>query len=197
MEITELLYDFLVAPREGIEKLRSIHREKDWLIALLIVAVAIFSQTLANFIIKPPASNSLLFFLTFGLLGALILVVIAWMFMTALFHFVASWRESKAAARELFILLGWSFLPLTLLPAAAILSKAFGGAGYTIYIIFYLFVLGWLIRLQVLSIRELYTISGEKALLIYITPAIILSVLMVILFTVSIVLVVFLIASSI
>ena len=195
MQITDVLYEILLTPREGMQKLRALNRS--WFISLFIVLAAVFSQTLAGFILKPPDSDSLLFFLTFGLLGEFIVVVAGWMFITAIFHFLASWsRGTATSARELFVLLGWSFLPFTLLPAGAILARAFGSIGYSVYIIFYLVILVWFVRLQVLAIKELYTLSGEKAFLVYLAPAIILSLIMLILLFASIGTIIFLIASK-
>lgn len=195
MDITEILYEVLVTPKEGIQKLRSLN--KGWLISIIIVLVSIFSQTLAGFILNPPTLGSLIVFLIFGLLAEFILVLICWMLMTAMFHFLASWtRVTTTSARELFTLLGWGFLPFTLLPAGAILARTFGSIGYSAYIIFYLIILFWLVRLQVLGIKELYMFSNEKAFLIYIAPAIILSVLGIMLLFMSVATVIFLIISN-
>ncbi len=172
MAISEILYTLIITPKDGIQKFRLF--DKALLISIVTVLLAIFSQTLALSIINPPVSNYLAFSLSFGLISKFLLFSIFWMFITAIFHFFASWSKGLTKAKELFVLIGIDFFPLLLLPAVAILSKALGNFEGFVYFMLNLFLLVWVIRLQILSLKELYTLTTEKAFFIFIAPGLIL-----------------------
>ncbi len=195
MQVSEVLYDIIVAPKEGIQKFRLLR--KNLLISIIIVLIGIFSQTLASLIINSPPLGYLTFFLSFGFISKFLFILSFWIFLAAMFHFLASWSGGTGKVKELFILLGIGFIPCSLLPAGAILAKALGPTGYMLYAIFYLFLLVWFVRLQILSLKEVYSIPTEKAFFIYIAPLLIAVAFGFILFLLGIGSIIFLIASNI
>ena len=118
------------------------------------------------------------------------------MLITAIFHFLASWTKSLAKTKELFVLIGISFFPLVLLPAVAILSKALGNLEGFVYFMAILFLLVWIIRLQIISLKELYSLTTEKAFFIFIAPVLIFLVLGIVVSIIGIGSLIFLINSN-
>ncbi|MFH1783511.1 MAG: YIP1 family protein [bacterium] len=194
MHLSQILYDLITNPKEGIERFRTLNNNT--LIAIVTVAVVIISQGVARGVISPPRTNFITFALSFGLAGKFLFTLLFWFSVTAVFHIFASWGGGLGKARELFALLGQSSLVILILLPIAIITKILGPAGYMLFILCYLVTIGWLVSLQIRSIKAVYSSSTEKAILIYLTPALIIAALVSAAFILGIGSVAFLIASN-
>jgi len=193
----EIIYDFLTQPKIAIAKIKA---ERPWLLPFLVVTFAFFTQSLSvlQFYIK--GERNILFFLGTFLLLRIFLIVIILFLLSAFFHSFAQLLGGQGRTEELFLSLGFSFSPLFfLLPAGIFLhflevtqliSK--------IWLIFFLYnflnflLFFWILYLQILSIKEIYSLSVGQAIWVYFLPFFIFLAIGLILVTILIFSIVFL-----
>lgn len=171
----EIIYDFLTQPKIAIAKIKV---ERPWLLSFLVVTFALFTQTVSVLQFFMLGAKFTFFSLSIFFLLRLLLVYIIWFFLTALFHSLAQFLGGQGRVEELFLSLGFSFLPIFFLLPVSTLSHFFLVqqtfiTGWQVFLFYYflnLFLFFWIFCLQILSIKEVYSLPLGRAVAVYSLP---------------------------
>lgn len=168
----EIVYDYLTEPKRAIEKIKL---EKPRLLSFLVVFLAVFTQSISNLQLHSFSEGYILFPLALIFLSRLILVFLAWFIFSAVLHFLAQILGGRGEVENLFLALGFSFLPFFFLLPASVLLKFFSslqvsGQIYLLYGLVNFFLFFLVIRLQLLSLREIYNLSWLQAISSFAIP---------------------------
>jgi len=171
----EIIYDFLTQPKVAIAKIKV---ERPWLLSVLVVTFAVFTQNISIFQFFMLGRKDILFSLSIYFLLRLVLIFIIWFFLTAVFHSLAQFFGGQGRTEELFLSFGFSFLPLFFLLPISLLSyfflvKEFLATGWRVFLFYNFlnfFLFFWILRLQIMSIKEIYGLPLRRAILVYFLP---------------------------
>ncbi len=165
MRLFDALYYYVVAPEEGMQKLKIL--PKPVLGSMFVVLIALFSHIIANTILNPVGSSYIAISVTFGLMLQFLIYLFAWLSFSAILHFISGLYRGDGKARDLFVLFGFSLLPFVLLPAGALIARSLG---VFLYVLLYLCVLFLLLRFNILALKHVYRFSTNRAFIIWIMP---------------------------
>lgn len=164
----ENVYYLLVNPTacfKGLEEKRSLS------MAFFVVLLAIMSHTVGTALIGTNNLTTARMMLTIGLLTKIIGFFVIWMVMASLLHFFAECLQGKGRVSILFIGLGFSLLPASLITPLALIAQVVGGeARMVIFALSNLFILLWIVRLQITSIKEIYSLSTFRSVVVLTAP---------------------------
>lgn len=139
--------------------------------AFFIVLLAAISTNVGGVLISPTSLDIDKVVLSFGLLGRIILMVGIWVVGTAIIHLFAEWLDGEGKASILFIALGFCFLPAILVAPFALLIQNYPQTTkFLLFLSFNLIILLWIVKLEIMSIKEIYNISNFKAIMAISTP---------------------------
>ena len=135
--------------------------------SIVFFAAGTFSYFLSYFIIHPQGPG-----LVAAVLFFFILVFFAvWVFGSAFFHLMSEALSGKGSSLSLFVLFGFTFLPLILCLPLAICSTFFGVEHLKTIMEYAVFI--WIVRLQVLALEKVYAFPKRKALAVWCLPVVI------------------------
>lgn len=162
----EGIYYMFVNPIAFFEKMG---KKLSFVMALFVVFLSMMSITTGETLIGID-NMSIDSVFTLGLMK-FISIFFIWIIIASLWHLFAELLDGQGKASILFISLGFCFLPAILSTPLALIAEAVSGK-WKLYLfaISNLFILFWIIKLQVISIREIYKISNFRALLVLTSP---------------------------
>lgn len=170
-QILETLYDVLFKPRQAFLSIKE--NPKAWqavcvvVVNSLLVGVAVLAgQGSIGGGMKALIGNV-----------QLIVNLLSWLVMTAIWHLIADLSGGKGQAKALLTAIGYTyFLQLLMLPVYLIASFLSQEAATGLLIVCGLAVTVWGVVLEVIAIQAVYEVSGAKAFLIFLLPVIALAV---------------------
>jgi hypothetical protein len=163
----EIVYKFIVSPSEGVKRIED---SKPFFWAILIFLLALTSNTIGNLLILSPGPHLARIFLALGLSGRIIITFFLWLGAAALLHLFAEIWKGKGEVSTLFIVLGFTTLPLIFSSPLALVAKFCGPGKLPLYFLFSFFIFIWIIVLQILGLRVTYAFSTARAVLTYLSP---------------------------
>lgn len=139
--------------------------------AFFIVLLATLSTSVGGVLISSASPSVAKIILSLGLLGRLIFIIGIWICATAIIHLFAEWFDGEGKASDLFITLGFCFLPAILItPFALLIQNCPTTTKLFLYLCFNLIILLWIVRLEIISIKEVYHVSCLRAIMMVSTP---------------------------
>jgi len=164
----EAIYYMFTKPAISIKCFQE-KRPVGW--AFLVVLLATISTNVGGVLISPVNLNIAKIILSFGLLARLIFIIGIWIVGTAIIHLFAEWFEGEGKVSTLFTALGFCFLPAILTTPFALLIQNCGPtARFLLFLSFNLIILLWIVKLEIVSIREIYHVSNFRAVMMISTP---------------------------
>lgn len=161
----EGIYYMFVNPIAFFERMG---KKLSFVMALFVVFLAMMSTTIGETLIGIDNISIDSVFLL-GLMK-FISIFFIWIIIASLWHLFAELLDGQGKANILFIALGFCFLPAMLSTPLALIAESAGKWKLYLFAISNLFILFWIIRLQVISIREIYKISNFRALIVLTSP---------------------------
>ncbi|MBP2653212.1 MAG: Yip1 protein [Firmicutes bacterium] len=169
------LYDVLFSPAQALRRIGDEKRIGQaltvFLLSVLIPAVVLYFVFQSMELFK---------------LGGFVLVIetigrlLVWFVSAAVLHLIAEFFGGTGTAKGFFVATGFAYLPQTLavpfwvvamfLPSQIMTALV----GVTSLVVFF-----WTLTLNVLAIKEVHRISGAKAVLVLVTPAVVGGILLV------------------
>ncbi len=140
--------------------------------AFLIVLLATISTNVAGVLLTSMNLNTAKLILSFGLFSRLIFIIGIWIIGTAIIHLFAEWLDGEGKVTTLFTALGFCFLPAILATPFVLLIQNLGSIKLLLYLLFNLIILFWIVKLQIISVKEIYQVSSFRAVMVLSTPAI-------------------------
>jgi hypothetical protein len=139
--------------------------------AFFIVLLATISTSVGGVLISTATPTTAKIILSLGLLARIIFIIGVWIIATAIIHLFAEWLDGDGKASNLFIALGFSFLPAILItPFALLIQNCSSTIKFLLYLCFNLIILLWVVRLEIISIKEVYHVSSFRAMMMLSTP---------------------------
>ncbi|MFH1096236.1 MAG: Yip1 family protein [Candidatus Desantisbacteria bacterium] len=179
MQGLEIIYQLFTNPVRCMQRLSS--TEASFYVTLVIIFSGV-SIAISDFILIGANSHSIIkSFLPFWLALSVIGIAVIWFISGAIFHLVAEWLHGQGKASVLLTALGLSLSPSMLTVPMALISQACGDLSFFVYLGFKLIILIWVIELQFISIREVHRISTFKTLLVFGSPSIIITGILIVL----------------
>lgn len=165
----EIIYYMLTKPAISI---KGFQESKPVGQAFLVVLLAIISSHVGGVLISSVNLNVASIILSYGLLVRAIFIIGIWIVGTAIIHLFAEWFDGDGKVSSLFIALGFSFLPAILICPFALLIQNYPHIiKLSLYLCFNLIILLWIVKLEIVSIKEIYHISSFRAIMVVSTPA--------------------------
>ncbi|MEW6609405.1 MAG: YIP1 family protein [bacterium] len=169
MSGVETIYYTFTKPAVSMKALQG-QKPVSW--AFFVVLLATISSHVGGILISPVELNVAKVILTVGLLGRLIFIIGIWIVGTAIFHLFAEWFDGEGKVSSLFTALGFCFLPAILItPWSLLIQNTPHAIKFSLYLLFNLIILLWIVKLEIISIREIYQVSNFRAVMILTTPA--------------------------
>jgi len=164
-----IIYDVLFRPSEAFRGFALIN---PWGLALSVFILATFLPLLL--LLKVVNGAALASFIDLILIGEIIASLLGWIISTGIYHFVAEIAGGEGRMMALFNAFGLARLPkLTFLPVLALAGLLSGGWKTLWLVAAVLIILGWTCFLYYAAIKEIYGLSGSKALLVLCSPVLI------------------------
>lgn len=168
-----IIYQLFTNPVKCMQRLSN--TEASFYVALIIILSGI-SIAISDFILIGANSPSIIkSFLPFYLFISVIGLAGIWFISGAIFHPVAEWLNGQGKASVLLTALGLSLAPNMLTVPIVLISQICGSLSLFVYLFFKLLIFIWVIELQFISIREVHRISTFKTLLVFGSPSIIIT----------------------
>lgn len=165
----ETIYYIFTNPAIGIKGIQE-NRPVGW--AFFVIFLAAVSTNVGGVLITPVNLNIAKAILSYGLLARVIFIIGIWIVGTALIHLFAEWFDGEGRVSTLFTAVGFSSLPAILIaPFALSIQNCSGTIKILLFILFNLIILIWIVRLQIIAIKEIYHVSTFRAMMIISTPA--------------------------
>ncbi|MFH1563609.1 MAG: Yip1 family protein [Nitrospirota bacterium] len=140
--------------------------------AFLVVFLSAISTNVAGVLITSMNLNVAKIILSFGLLSRLIFILGIWIIGTAIIHLFAEWLDGEGKVSTLFTSLGFCFLPAILSTPFVLLIQNSGSMKLLFYLLFNLIILFWMVKLQIISVKEIYHVSSFRAVIVLSIPAV-------------------------
>ncbi|MFH1963204.1 MAG: YIP1 family protein [bacterium] len=173
MQGLEIIYQLFTNPIRCMQRLPN--TVAGFYVALIIILSGI-SISVSEFIFLGANSSSIAkSFLPLWLVLGVVGIAGVWFISGAIFHIVAEWLNGQGKASVLLIALGLSLAPNMLTVPALLISKACGELNFFIYFFLKLLIIMWVFKMQVIAIREVHRISTFKALLVFGSPSMIIT----------------------
>lgn len=170
MNNLEILLNLLIHPNYALRR-----KDKSWGLAIVVVIMATWSSVVSDYLMRGTSLNYTVFILSVILT---ITVVLFSVFVgVSLWHFISESFKGKGKTSELFLCICFSLLPYIFLAPMALVAKSLNVT--FLWVLFQLFILVWVIVLQIDSIKTVYGLSGSQAVLTYFIPFAVLSFMLV------------------
>ncbi|OIP43368.1 hypothetical protein AUJ95_00810 [Candidatus Desantisbacteria bacterium CG2_30_40_21] len=171
MKGLEIIYQLFTHPVKCMQNLSN--TKASYFVALIIILSGI-SVTVSDFVLF--GTNTFIRpFFPFCLFMSVIGIAGIWFVSGAIFHLVAEWLNGQGKASVLLTALGLSLSPSILTVPMVLIAQACGDLKLFVYLGFKLLILIWVVELQFISIREVHRISTFKTLLVFGSPSIIIT----------------------
>ncbi|MEW6096017.1 MAG: YIP1 family protein [bacterium] len=166
----ETIYYMFTNPAISVRGLQE-NRPVGW--AFLVVLLATISTNVGGVLISFLNLNVAKIILSFGLLARVIFIIDIWIVGTAIIHLFAEWFDGEGKVSTLFTALGFCFLPAILTaPFALLIQNCPTPTKILLFLSFNLLILLWIVRLEIVSIREVYHVSSFRAVMVISTPVV-------------------------
>lgn len=173
MAIWDILYDLLFEPRNAMRKVAEVKNAGQ---AVLIALISIFIPIFAvSFAIKDTSITTLVHIMIGVKIVASLLV---WMIGSAIWNLIAEFFGGKGTALGLFAGLGFAHFPrIFIVPLWALAALMPESIQSLLMVISVLLILCWSVTLDVIAIKEIHQLSTAKAILVMMTPLLVLGLL--------------------
>jgi len=175
----EILYDTLFQPAIGM---KNIAERKNVGQALVVVLLSILIPIWALYLGLKTADMSTIFNIMIVLktLGSIVM----WIMGAAIWHLIAELFGGQGSAVGLFAALGFAHAPrIFIVPLWALIAVMPTSSTTLLMTIAVLVIMLWSLSLDVVAIKEVHQLSTSKAVLVIITPMLVVGILGVIGFT--------------
>ena len=162
----EVLYDVLFQPQIAM---RTIADNKNIPQALVVFFVSIIIPIWAMYFGLQAAGMSMMIHLFIGvkIVGSMMM----WFMGTAVWHLLAEFYGGKGTALGLFSTLGFAYFPQILIVPFWVVAALLPVSMKTIMMtLSALIILGWCLFLSITAMKEVYQFSAAKAVLVMLTP---------------------------
>jgi hypothetical protein len=168
------LYDLAIHPGRGLRRVRE-HRPWILLVAIVILSEISLATGVSLFVSNFTGVGRNTFFLNLFL--TIILFTVFWIIKAGILHFFAELWGKRGSAIDLFITLGLAMFPFIFVSPLSLIVEGLGRGRILVQSIFTTFVLLWCFFLVLAGIREVYSSSTFEALLILLTPFLLMTML--------------------
>jgi len=175
----ETLYDILFQPIIGM---RNMAKGKNVGQALVAFSLSILIPILALYFgLKATGMSTMIqVMIVLKIFGSVVL----WVMGAAIWHLIAEFFGGQGSARGLFTALGFAHVPrIFIVPLWALITFFPENSKTLLMTIGVLVVMLWSLFLDVVAIKEVYQLSTPQAVLVFITPLLVMGILCVICFT--------------
>jgi len=175
----EILYDILFQPSIGMKNVAERKNVGQSLIAFLLsILIPIWALNLG---LKATGMLTMIhMMIILKILGS----VVMWIMGAAIWHLVAELFGGRGTAVGLFAALGFAHVPrILIVPLWALITVMPASSKTLLMTIVVLAILLWSLYLDVVAIKEVHQLSTSKAVLVMITPLLVVGILCVIGFT--------------
>lgn len=168
----DFFFNFITCPEEAIH---SISRKNLGYSGFLILILASISLIAGHALFSGVTSLKLLYLLTWGLVGRLILLTFCVFSAAVLYHYFAGVFGGEGDGVRLFKVLPYSFIPFCFVAPIMLILKAFAGGTEWLFLgIVVILLLFWMAFLQFKIINYFYGLSAGNSFTVFILPWIIL-----------------------
>lgn len=177
--VFEILYDVLFQPQIAM---RTIAEQKNIPQTLSVFFLSIIIPIWAMYFGMQAAgmSTMIYFFIAVKIVGSMVM----WFVGTAIWHLIAEFYGGKGSALGLFSALGFSYFPQIFIVPLWVFAALLPVSMRTIVMtLAALVIVCWSLFLSITAMREVYQITAAKAVLVMLTPLIVLIVVCGIAFT--------------
>lgn len=171
--LANIFYNYFASPRKTV---REIIVTSPLSYSLLVFSFSLFAHTLSLLVLLNLSGGFAAKFLMFGFPLRWLLSLVVWIISAAVFNLGAEILGGKGRAENLFILIGYSLLPLNLALPLAFLARFFYSHHLPIYVLGMVFIWGMIIYTQIQGIRQIYRFDFGRAIFTWITPLLIIGV---------------------
>ena len=177
--LSEILYDILFQPAIGM---KNIAQQKNVWQALVVFLLSILLPIWALHLgLKATEMSTMIqVMFVFKVLGSIVI----WIIGTATWHLIAEFYGGQGTAVGLFAALGFASAPrMFIVPLWALINLMPASSKTVLMTIAMMLVMLWSLSLDVVAIKEVHQLSAPKAVLVIITPLLVVGLLFVIGFT--------------
>lgn len=169
-----ILYDQLASPSSAVYALAQ--RRPYW-IAAFVVLLVVVSKVTAVALMGPPliAQAGTAFFLLF-IIQQLLLAFVLLVLTAGIYHLAATNDEMIGDARVAFLLVCLCWLPYIFLGPLALVARGLGMA-WSAWLLGLLVLHTWVFVLKVIAVKNYYSISTGRSVLVVVLPLILLAFL--------------------
>ena len=175
----DMLYDILFQPAVGM---KNIAEQKNVGQALVVFLLSILLPIWALHLgLEFTAMSTMIYMMMVVKIGGSILM---WIMAAALWHLIAEFFGGQGTAVGLFSALGFAHAPrIFIVPLWALITVMPANSKTLLLTICVVVVMLWSLSLDVVAIKEVHRLSAAKAVLVVITPLLVMGLLCVICFT--------------
>ena len=168
MNILNTFFNLAISPSKGLEIVK---RKENWILLLLLFLWANASRVTTGILIGTIPN-----FLNYGFPAYLGIVLVLWIFTVSTIHFFARIFGGKGGVLKFFYIWGFSNFPFVFYPLIGFWVYYLKGIGKIIPLsIFFI----WLLSYKVTAIKLNYRVSTSKALFIFISPYLLIVILLI------------------
>lgn len=169
-----LLYDLAIHPVRGLNRAKE-YRPWIFLVAIVILSEISVATGATLFVSSFTGVGRITFFLNLFL--TIILLTFFWIINVGILHFFAEVWGKRGRVIDLFITLGLAMFPFIFVSPLSLIVEGLDRGKIFFQSIFTIFVLLWCFLLVLAAIKEVYSSSTLEALLILLTPILLVTVL--------------------
>jgi len=169
----EMLYDVLFQPAIAM---KNIAQQKNVGQALVVFSLSVFIPILALYFgLKTNGMSSMVnVMIVFKILGSIVL----WIIGAAIWHLIAEFFGGQGTAVGLFTALGFAHAPrIFIVLLWALIAVMPASSKPLLMTISVLVIMLWSLSLDVVAIKEVHQLSASKAVLVLITPMLVVAIL--------------------
>lgn len=175
----DILYDILFQPITGMKNIGA-RKNLGQAFAVFLLSILVPIWALYFGLKATDLSTMIQVMIALKILGSIVM----WVMGAALWHLVAEFFGGQGSAIGLFAALGFAHLPrIFIVPIWALITVMPPSSKTLLMTIGVLAVLVWSLSLDVVAIKEVHQLSTPKAVLVLITPLLVVGILGVIGFT--------------
>ncbi|MFH1258278.1 MAG: YIP1 family protein [Elusimicrobiota bacterium] len=165
ISLTEIFYSCFVSPKKAIQQ---IVVSPSLSSSILVVVFSLFAHTLSVLILLNFPGDVASKLLIYGFPLRLMVTVLVWIILAAVLHLMAEVLGGEGRAGTLFILFGYSLLPLNLSLPLSFIAR--GVSHPLIYLLGMIVILVWIIYNQIQGIKQVYRFELGQAVFTWLTP---------------------------
>ena len=173
-----LLYDLAINPGKGLTRARE-HRPWFFLLGVVILSEISVVTGATLVLSRFAAIEGALFFS--GLFLIMVLLTMVWLTNVGILHFFAEVWGKRGRIVDLFITLGLAMFPFIFVSPLSVIVESLRGGRIFFQSIIILALVLWSFFLALAAVREVYSCSTFEALLILLTPILLLLIISVLL----------------